>query len=101
MCNYSLAQLAKLDIPGLPPLRNDRQIVFARPRQRRAEPPTHTFDIMIVTWDELKRERSIDQTIPYSASYESDVCIERTGLGRFWAEPLLTVEMQDRTKKNP
>jgi hypothetical protein len=101
MCNYALGQLSSFDIPGLPQLREDRHIVFACPRETHAGPPSCSSDAIMVTWDALKRERSADQNIPYSDSYESDICSRKTGLGRFRADTLLTVEMWKGSKKEP
>jgi hypothetical protein len=57
--------------------------------------------MVMVRWNELKRERFVDQTIPYSEeSYESDVCARKIGLGNF-REPLFTVDMSGRSKKDP
>jgi hypothetical protein len=101
MCNYALAQLSELDIPGLPQFQTDRQIVFACPRPMHSQPPSHTSDVIVVRWEDLKRERSADQIIPYSESYQSDICARKAGLGLFCAEALLTVEMWGRSKKHP
>jgi hypothetical protein len=101
MCNYALEQLSELDIPGLPQFQNDRQIVFACPMQHDSLPPPQTSDVIMVRWDELKRERSADQTVPYSESYKSDICTRKTGLSPSRVGTLLAVEMSRRSKKDP
>lgn len=55
----------------------------------------------MVPWDALKRERSVDQAIPYSESYESDICTVSTGVNLLSAEALLAVETWKRSKRVP
>ena len=98
--NYSLDQLSKIKVPGLPKFNQDRHIVFARSDARCIGSESHLQgsykpDIVLVWWATLKNMQGQPQA-SFPISYLSDICCksgcEQSKLN--WRSLLSTVEVK-------
>ena len=105
-CNYALDKLSEINVEGLPAFEPRKQIVFFRNHGRSVHSDHHNRkslvgpDILLLQWDLLLKRRdpnSSDSNIhstPYSTSYSTDLCVEKSDLEFSWRNIRSTLEMK-------
>jgi len=96
-CNYALDQLSRVQVEGLPPFSEEKQIVFVRNHDRPVHSHNHQRDcrarpdIVLLQWQFLKEQSKASS---YSVSHKGDICTSNSNLKLSWSNVRSTVEMK-------
>ena len=95
-CNYALDEFWDSEIDGLPELTEDMRIVFVCSHNRSVgtqDPARESQvkpDIVLLPWRVFNKSKKV----PYSASYERDICTDKPNVDLVWSRVRSTVEMK-------
>jgi hypothetical protein len=105
ICNYALAKLSGVEVEGLPPFSEDRQLIFVRNHERPVRSYNHNRecrarpDIVLLQWQFFQE---LTERSSYSDWWDYEkVCASNLDLGLFWNHVRSTVEVQFIFTRSP